>query len=101
MAMPRPRPREPIGKGLGMRMNAKHRVMQRIGLTSVAGAAALVAVGAVTVAMLAGASGAATNVAPKNTGEPSITGTPRVGQALRATRGTWSGTHAIYYDDTC
>jgi hypothetical protein len=79
-------------------MNAKHRVMQRIGLTSVAGAAALVAVGAVMVAMLAGASGAATNVAPKNTGEPSITGTPRVGQVLRTTRGTWTGTTPIDYE---
>jgi hypothetical protein len=78
-------------------MNAKHPVMQRMGLTSVAAAAALVAVGAVMVAMLAGASGAATNVAPNNTGEPSITGTPRVGQVLRTTRGTWTGTDPIEY----
>lgn len=80
-----------------MRMSTKHRGMQRIGLTSVAGAAALVAVGAVVVAMLAGASGAATNVAPTNTGEPSITGTPRVGQELRTTRGSWTGTAPIDY----
>jgi hypothetical protein len=64
---------------------------------SLAGSAALVAVGAVMVALLAGASGAATNVAPNNTVEPSITGTPRVGQILRTTRGTWTGTDPISY----
>ena len=41
-----------------MRMSTKHRGRLRIGLTSLAGSAALVAVGAVMVAMLAGASGA-------------------------------------------
>jgi hypothetical protein len=64
---------------------------------SLAGSAALVAAGAVMVALLAGVSGAATNVAPNNTGEPSITGTPRVGQVLRTTRGTWTGTSPIEY----
>jgi hypothetical protein len=71
--------------------------MHRVGLMSFAGSAALVAVGAVMVAMLAGASGAATNIAPSNTEEPSITGTPRVGQVLRTTRGTWTGTGQIRY----
>jgi hypothetical protein len=78
-------------------MSTKHRGRHRIGRTSLAGSAALVAVGALMVAMLAGASGAATNVAPDNTGEPSITGTPRVGQVLRTTRGTWTGTDPIDY----
>jgi len=41
---------------------------------------------------LVGSSAAAPNTAPQNTGEPVITGTPRVGQVLRTTRGTWSGT---------
>jgi len=81
-----------------MRMSTKHRGRHRIGLTSLAGSAALVAVGALMVALLAGASGAATNVAPKNTGEPSITGTPRVGQVLRTTQGSWTGTTPIEYD---
>ena len=81
-----------------MRMSTKHRGRHRIGLTSLAGSAALVAVGALMVALLAGASGAATTTAPKNTGEPSITGTPRVGQVLRTTRGTWTGTTPIEYD---
>ncbi len=80
-----------------MRMSTKHRGRHRIGLTSLAGSAALVAVGAVMVALLAGASGAATTTAPKNTGEPSISGTPRVGQVLRTTRGTWTGTTPIAY----
>jgi hypothetical protein len=80
-----------------MRMSTKHRGRHRIGLTSLAGSAALVAVGALTVGLLAGASGAATNVAPENTGEPSVTGTTRVGQVLRTTRGTWTGTSPIQY----
>jgi hypothetical protein len=80
-----------------MRMSTKHRGRHRIGLTSLAGSAALVALGAITVALLAGASGAATSVAPKNTGEPSITGTTRVGQVLRTTQGTWTGTTPLKY----
>jgi len=80
-----------------MRMSTKHRRAPRIGIASLAGSAALVAVGAVMVALLAGASGATTNVAPTNTGEPAITGTPRVGQVLRTTRGTWTGTDPIDY----
>lgn len=81
-----------------MRLSTKHRGRHRIGLTGLAGSAALVAVGALTVALLAGASGAATTTAPKNTGEPSISGTPRVGQVLRTTRGSWTGTTPIEYD---
>ena len=42
-----------------MRLSTKHRGRHRIGLTGLAGSAALVAVGALTVALLAGASGAA------------------------------------------
>jgi hypothetical protein len=80
-----------------MRMSTKHRRAPHIGIASLAGSAALVAVGAVMVALLAGVSGAATNVAPNNTGEPSITGTPRIGQVLRTTRGTWTGTDPIDY----
>jgi len=68
-----------------------------LGLMSLAGAAALMAVSALTVGLLAGDSGAATSVAPQNTAEPSITGTTRVGQVLRTTRGTWTGTTPIRY----
>lgn len=48
-------------------------------------------------ALLAGTSVAATNVAPKNTDEPEISGTPQVGEILRTTRGTWTGTDPITY----
>ena len=45
-------------------------------------------------AILVGSSSAAPAVAPNNVGEPTISGTPRVGQVLRSTRGTWTGTSA-------
>jgi hypothetical protein len=66
-------------------------------LVVVAGAAAVAAVGAVFAAILAGASTAAPSVAPTNTAEPVVTGTTRVGEVLRTTRGTWSGTQPISY----
>jgi hypothetical protein len=43
------------------------------------------------------ASSAAPTVAPTNTGEPTVTGTTRVGQVLRTTRGTWTGTEPILF----
>lgn len=59
-----------------------------------------VAVGVVFTAFsaLSGASVAAPNVAPNNTSEPQISGSPRVGQVLRATRGSWTGTDPITYE---
>ena len=39
-----------------------------------------------------GSPSAAPAVAPTNTGEPRVTGTPRVGEVQRTTRGTWTGT---------
>ena len=59
---------------------------------------ALAVVGAVVAAILAGASSAAPAVAPTNTSEPRVTGTPRVGEVLRTTRGQWTGTQPISYD---
>ncbi|MGH3133664.1 MAG: hypothetical protein ACRDNY_07990 [Gaiellaceae bacterium] len=47
---------------------------------------------------LSGASVAAPTVEPSNTAEPRITGTPRVGQVQRATRGSWTGTEPITYE---
>ena len=38
---------------------------------------------------------ASTSGAPKNTGEPRISGTPVVGNTLDATRGTWTGTKPL------
>src|ERR687891_633741 len=51
-----------------------------------------------TVAMLlASSSSAAPQVAPQNTTEPRISGTTRVGEVLRSTRGSWTGTDPIEY----
>lgn len=80
-----------------MRISVKRRRAPRIGIASLGGSAAVAAVGAVIVAMLAGTSVAATNVAPANAGEPAISGTPQVGEILRTTRGTWTGTEPITY----
>jgi hypothetical protein len=71
---------------------------QRIYLTIAEGAAALAAVGTVFAALLSTESIAAPSVAPSNVTEPRITGTPRVGQVLRTTRGTWAGTAPITYE---
>ena len=52
----------------------------------------------VTMAMLlASSSSAAPQVAPLNTTEPRISGTTRVGEVLRSTRGSWTGTEPIEY----
>lgn len=55
------------------------------------------ALGALFMATLPGSSEAVTAVASNNTGEPQISGTPRVGEVLRTTRGTWTGTEPITY----
>lgn len=49
------------------------------------------------VALLPAGGFARAATAPANTGEPSISGTPRVGEILRTTHGTWSGTDPITY----
>jgi hypothetical protein len=46
------------------------------------------AVGLLFIATLAGSSAAAPKVAPTNSAEPRVSGTLRVGQILRTTRGT-------------
>jgi hypothetical protein len=48
--------------------------------------------GTAFLALLPDSPGAAPTVAPANTAEPRVTGTTRVGQVLRTTRGSWSGT---------
>jgi hypothetical protein len=60
-------------------------------------AAALAVVGGLFAAWAADISGAAISAVPTNTVEPRITGTPRVGQVLRTSRGTWTGTTPIQY----
>jgi hypothetical protein len=67
-------------------------------LAIVGGAAAIAAVGAVFTGVLSSESLAAPTVAPNNVTEPRITGSTRVGQVLRTSRGTWAGTEPITYE---
>lgn len=62
-----------------------------------AGAGLVAVLGAVFAAALAGSSTAAPAVEPRPTAEPTITGTTRVGEILRTTRGSWTGTEPITY----
>ncbi len=71
---------------------------RRIYLAILGGAAAIAVVGAVFAGLLSNESLAAPAVAPNNVNEPRITGTTRVGQILRTTRGTWTGTEPIEYE---
>jgi hypothetical protein len=67
-------------------------------LAIVGGATAVAAFGAIFAALLSSESLAAPTVAPTNVTEPRITGSPRVGQVLRTSRGTWTGTTPIAYE---
>jgi hypothetical protein len=71
--------------------------LQRTYLAIVGLAAAIAVAAGVFAAWATQASDAAPTVAPQNTGEPVVTGTTRVGQVLRTTRGTWTGTAPILY----
>ena len=53
--------------------------------------------GTLLLAFLPSSPNAAPAAAPSNAGEPRVTGTPRVGQVQRTTRGTWNGTEPISY----
>jgi hypothetical protein len=64
---------------------------------AIVGLAAIVALAGGLFAASAADSSAAPTAAPTNVGEPSVTGTTRVGQVLRTTRGTWTGTGPISY----
>ena len=66
-----------------------------LGLVGIAAGAAVVA--GLFAATVASGSQAAAQAAPVNSGEPSVSGTAMVGQVLRTTRGTWSGTEPIQY----
>jgi len=70
---------------------------RRTYLGVVAAAALLALTGGVFAALLSTESLAATAVAPQNVAEPSVSGTPRVGQVLRTTRGTWTGTPPLEF----
>jgi hypothetical protein len=76
----------------------RHDTGRRVRLGIAGGVAALAALGAVFTGVLSGESLAAPAVAPENVTEPRISGTTRVGQVLRTTRGTWTGTAPISYE---
>ena len=78
-----------------MRTNSTARQRAFLVIAGVSAATAIAA--GVFAAWATQASTAATTVAPTNTGEPAVTGTTRVGQVLRTTRGTWTGTDPILF----
>jgi hypothetical protein len=59
-------------------------------------AGTFVAAALMVAALLAGAGQAATKAAPVNTAVPTISGTPKVGQTLTASNGTWSNSPTAY-----
>lgn len=67
------------------------------GYVVILGVAATIAVIGAVFAGWAAESTAAPAVAPTNVTEPRVTGTARVGEVLRSTRGTWAGTEPIDY----
>ena len=71
--------------------------LYRAYLAVIGSATAIALVGGLFVAWAAEESTAAPTVAPTNTAEPRVTGTARVGQVLRTTRGNWSGTEPVTY----
>jgi len=77
--------------------STRHRNFWHTYMAILGEAAALAVVGAVVTAILSTASSAATTAAPVNTGEPVVSGTPRVGETLRTTRGSWSGTEPLTF----
>jgi hypothetical protein len=79
-------------------MRYDQSTLQRMYLAVVGGALAVAAIGLAFAALLATESVAAPAVAPDNIAEPRVSGTARVGQVLRTTRGTWTGTAPITYE---
>jgi hypothetical protein len=77
-----------------MRQTSGDRDRLRISLaTSALG----VALAAISLAILSGASVAAPTEIPANTGEPAISGMPLEGQTLTTTTGTWTGTQPMTF----
>ena len=58
---------------------------------------ALLVLAAVSAAIVAGGSNAASSAVPKNTSLPTISGTQQAGNTLTATNGQWSGTQPLTY----
>ena len=79
-----------------MKMTDHHDVRRMRVLALGTGLVAAV-LGALFLALLPDSPNAAPTIAPNNTAEPRVSGTPRVGQILRTTRGMWTGTQPIDY----
>lgn len=79
-----------------MRITETHDV-RRVRVLGLGTGLIAAALGALFLAFLPGTPSAAPTVAPSNTVEPRLSGTPRVGQIQRTTRGTWTGTQPIDY----
>jgi hypothetical protein len=71
--------------------------VRRLRVLALATGLVAAALGALLLALLPGSPRAAPTVAPENTAEPRVTGTARVGQVQRSTRGTWTGSTPIDY----
>jgi hypothetical protein len=77
-------------------MKLTNRHLRRMRLAALGTGLVGAVIGAIALTVLPAPSVAAVSAAPVNTGEPQITGTPRVGQVQRATRGTWTGSPDTY-----
>jgi hypothetical protein len=80
-----------------MRLN-ENQDIRRVRVLALGTGLVAAVLGALLLAFLPSSPNAAPAVAPSNAGEPRVTGTPRVGQVLRTTRGTWTGTEPISYE---
>ena len=78
-------------------LTRRHGVVQRAYLWILGVSLGIAVVGAAFAGLLVAGSEAAPAVAPRPTAEPTISGTPRVGEVLRTTRGSWTGTTPITY----
>jgi hypothetical protein len=78
--------------------NERHESIRHTNVALLAGAALVAALAAIFAALLSNESLAAPTAAPNNVTEPRISGTPRVGQVLRTSRGTWTGTAPLTYE---
>jgi len=71
------------------------KTVGRARLTAVGTGLAVAALAALSMTVVGASSAPA--VAPKNAGEPRVSGSTQVGDVLRTTRGTWSGTAPFSY----
>lgn len=76
-------------------MRDRQKTIGRARLAALGTGLAVAALSALS--MTVAGAGSAPAVAPKSVGEPRVTGTTQVGEVLRTTRGTWTGTTPLSY----